>query len=67
MLCDRSSSLSLEESEGLGLQIGGDFTGVRVSLGSLSVDLIELEDLLLADFEKTHIDGVVTTKQSETQ
>ena len=35
---------------------------MRISLGSLSVELIELEHLLLANFEKTHIDGVVTIR-----
>ena len=54
------SSLSLEDSVGLLLQVACDFTGVRVSLGALGSQILELELFLLLNLKQVHIDGVVT-------
>ena len=53
---DGYSSLSLEDFVGLHLEVGGDLANVRVGLGRLLVDLLELELLLLANLKQVHLD-----------
>ena len=57
------SSLSLEDSVGLLLQVACDFTGVRVRLRALGSQILELELLFLLNFEQVDINGVVTKQQ----
>ena len=63
----RCSSLSLEDSVGLLLQVACDFTGGAIGLCALSSQILELELLLLLDLKKVHIDGVVTVRQNTTK
>ena len=60
-----SSSLSLEDSVSLALEIGSDLASRGVSLGRLRVDLIKGELLLLLSFKEVNFDGVVTKGKRE--
>ena len=60
-----SSSLSLEDSEGLGLEISGDLASGRVSLSSVGCDLVEGELLLLLNLEEVDFNGVVTINRKQ--
>ena len=60
----RSSSQSLEDSEGFLLEILADLAGSRVSFGGLVVDVLEGEVFLLLDFEEVDFNGVVTINRT---
>ena len=60
-----SSSLSLEDSVSLALEISSDLSSRGVSLGRLRVDLIKAELLLLLSFKEVNFDSVVTKRKRE--
>ena len=60
-----SSSLSLEDSVSLALEISSDLASRGVSLGRLRVDLIKAELLLLLSFKEVNFDSVVTKEIRE--
>ena len=59
-----SSSLSLEDAEGLLLEIASDFTGKAVGLGTLSIELIEGKLLFFFNFEQVHLNSVVAVSNT---
>ena len=60
-----SSSLSLEDSVGLALEISSDLASRGVSLGRLRVDLIKAKLLLFLSFKEVNFDSVVTKGKRE--
>ncbi len=59
-----SSSLSLEDAEGLLLEIASDFTGKAIGLGSLTSELIEGKLLFFFNLEQVHFNGVVAVSNT---
>ena len=59
-----SSSLSLEDAEGLLLEITSNFTGKAVGLGTLSIELIEGKLLFFFNFEQVHLNSVVAVSNT---
>ena len=60
------SSLSLEELEGLHLEVSGDFASIGIRLSGLTGDFVKAKLLLLANLEQVHLDGVVTINRKNT-
>ena len=61
---EMSSSLSLEDAEGLLLEITSDFTGMAISLGSLTSELVEGELLFFFNLEQVHLNSVVAVSNT---
>ena len=61
---EMSSSLSLEDAEGLLLEITSDFTGMAISLGSLTSELIEGKLLFFFNLEQVHLNSVVAVSNT---
>ena len=60
MLLHSSSSLSLEDSEGLLLKVTSYFARGRVSFCAFARDCFELEFFLLLELKQIHLNRVVT-------
>ena len=58
------SSLSLEDSEGLLLQVTSDLSGMAVSFSAFSGQLFKGELLLLLNLKQVHLNGVVTKQNA---
>ncbi len=59
-----SSSLSLEDAEGLLLEIASNFTGKAIGLGTLTSELIEGKLLFFFNFEQVHLNSVVAVSNT---
>ncbi len=61
---EMSSSLSLEDAEGLLLEIASNFTGKAIGLGTLTSELIEGKLLFFFNFEQVHLNSVVAVSNT---
>ena len=61
---EMSSSLSLEDAEGLLLEIASDFTGMAFGLGALTGELIEGKFLFFFNLEQVHLNSVVAVSNT---
>ncbi len=59
-----SSSLSLEDTEGLLLEITSDFTGMAVRLGSFTGQLVEGKLFFLFNLDQVDLNGVVAVSNT---